>query len=188
MGQVQSRYRAVRTLQAAFTQTYVWGGKTRVESGTAYFARGGLMRWDYREPKEKLVVSDGKKLWLYIPEENQVTRSSMRLSDDPRVPFPLLVPHFDLHKLFSKFELADQALKAEDGDRVLRAYPRRGHEEDYEQVLMEVTPQFDVRRLVVFYPDRSVMEFRFDRIEENIALASALFKFTPPPGAEVIDQ
>src|SRR5438093_768835 len=75
VGQVQWRYRAVRTLQAAFTQTYVWGGKTRVESGTAYFARGGLMRWDYREPKEKLVVSDGKKLWLYIPEENQVTRS-----------------------------------------------------------------------------------------------------------------
>src|SRR5439155_14983013 len=110
---IDSRYRDVRTLKTEFTQTYVWGDSTRKESGTAYFARGGLMRWEYREPKDKLVVSDGKKLWLYIPEENQVTRSSMRLSDDPRVPFPLLVPHFDLHKLFSKFELADQALKAE---------------------------------------------------------------------------
>ena len=48
---IQSRYREVRTLRAAFTQTYQWGGTTRVERGTAYFARGGLMRWDYREPK-----------------------------------------------------------------------------------------------------------------------------------------
>ena len=185
---IESRYRSVRTLRAAFTQTYAWGETTRVESGTAYFARGGLMRWDYREPKDKLVVSDGKKLWLYIPEEKQATRSPVKSMDDPRVPFPLLVSHFDLHRIFSKIEFADQALKAEPGDRVLRGYPKHGYEEEYSQVLMEVTPQFDLRRLVVFYPDRSVMEFRFDRIERDVALASALFKFAPPAGTEVIDQ
>ncbi len=186
--EIQSRYRAVRTMRAAFTQTYEWGGTTRVERGTAYFARGGLMRWDYREPKSKLVVSDGKKLWLYIPEEKQVTRSAMKANEDARVPFPLLVTHFDLHRIFSKIELADQALKAEPGDRVLRGTPRRGYEDEYAQVLLEVTPSLDIRRLVVFYPDHSVMEFKFDDIEENVALASQLFTFTPPAGAEIIDQ
>src|SRR5690242_13004267 len=78
---IESRYRAVRTLRLAFTQTYQWGGRSRVESGTAYFARGGLMRWDYREPQSKLVVSDGKRLWLYIPEEKQVTLSSMKTNE-----------------------------------------------------------------------------------------------------------
>lgn len=185
---IESRYRSVRTLRAAFTQTYVWGETRRVESGTACFARGGLMRWDYTQPKEKLVVSDGKKLWLYIPEEKQVTRSSMKSNQDPRVPFPLLVSHFDLDRIFSRIEFADQALKAEPQDRVLRGLPKPGHEEEYTQVLMEVTPQFDVRRLVVFYPDHSVMEFAFDRIERNVAFASALFKFTPPAGTDVIDQ
>ena len=185
---IESRYRSVRTLRAAFTQTYAWGETRRVESGTAYFARGGLMRWDYREPKDKLVVSDGKKLWLYLPEERQVTRSPVKSIDDARVPFPLLVSHFDLRRMFSKIEFAEQALKAEPGDRVLRGYPKRAYEEEYSQVLMEVTPQFDVRRLVVFYPDRSVMEFSFERIERDVALASALFKFAPPAGTEVIDQ
>ena len=185
---IQSRYREVRTLRAAFTQTYQWGGTTRVERGTAYFARGGLMRWDYREPKSKLVVSDGKKLWLYLPEEKQATRSTMKTNQDARVPFPLLVTHFDLHRIFSKIESADSALKAEPGDRVLRGEPRRGYEDEYSQVLLEVTPSFDIRRLVVFYPDRSVMEFKFDEIERNVALGSNLFTFTPPAGAEIIDQ
>lgn len=186
--EIQARYRAVRTLRADFTQTYQSGGRTRVESGTAYFARGGLMRWDYREPQAKLVVSDGKKLWLYIPDEKQVTRSSMKTNEDARLPFPLLVSHFDLHRIFSKIEFADEALKAEPGDRVLRGIPRRGYEDEYTQVLMEMTASLDIRRLVVFYPDRSVMEFKFENIEKNIALASNLFAFAPPAGTEIIDQ
>ena len=185
---IESRYRNVRTLRAAFTQTYQWGGRTRVERGTAYFARGGLMRWDYTDPQSKLVVSDGKRLWLYIPEAKQVTRSDMKTNEDARVPFPLLVSHFDLHRIFSKIDWADNALKAEPGDRVLRGIPKRGYQEEYSEVLIEVTPSLDLRRLVVFYPDRSVMEFKFDNIQQNVALASRLFTFAPPAGTEVIDQ
>src|SRR5205823_12230267 len=146
---IESRYRSVRTLRAAFTQTYAWGETRRVESGTAYFARGGLMRWDYREPKDKLVVSDGKKLWLYLPEEKQATRSPVKSIDDARVPFPLLVSHFDLRRMFSKNELADQALKARPGDRALRGYPKHGQEEEYSQALVEVAPHLEVRLRVV---------------------------------------
>lgn len=185
---IEARYRSVRTLRVAFTQTYQWGGSTRVESGTAYFARGGLMRWDYTEPQSKLVVSDGKRLWLYIPEAKQVTRSTMKTNEDARVPFPLLVSHFDLHRIFSKIEWAGSALKADPGNRVLRGIPKRGYQEEYSEVLIEVTPSLDIRRLVVFYPDRSVMQFKFDDIQENVALASRLFTFAPPAGTEVIDQ
>ena len=67
--QFESSYHAVRTIRADFTQTYVSGGRTRIESGIVYFARAGLMRWDYQRPQPKLFLSDGKTLMLYIPEE-----------------------------------------------------------------------------------------------------------------------
>ena len=185
---IDSRYRDVRTLKVEFTQTYVWGETTRKESGTAYFARGGLMRWEYREPKDKLVIADGKKMWLYIPQEKQVTQSSFKPEDDPRVPFPLLLSHFSLRKVFSRIEHAEHALKAAPGDRVLRGYPRRGLEDLYTQVLFEITPKYDIKRLVVFYPDQSAMEFAFDHMEKNLTLAPTLFAFTPPAGSEVIAQ
>jgi outer membrane lipoprotein carrier protein len=185
---VDARYRGLRTLRAGFTQTYTWSGAPRVETGSASFARGGLMRWTYTDPQDKLVVSDGKTLWLYVPEDKQVTRSSVKSSEDPRVPFPFLLERFDLHKVFSKIQFDDQALKAEPGDRVLRGSPRRGLREVYSEVLMEVTPQFDIRRLVVFYPDHSVMEFKFDHWERNVMLSPSLFRFAPPPGSEVIDE
>jgi outer membrane lipoprotein carrier protein len=184
---LESSYHGVRTLRAQFTQTYQWGARTRVETGTVSFARGGLMRWDYREPSPKLFLATGKELILYIPAETQVTRSPVKSSEDIRVPFRLLLSRLNLRKVFSRIEFADDALDAQPGDRVLRATPKR-EEETYSDVLMEVTPDLDIRRLVVSYTDRSRMEFVFDHIERNVALSPTLFRFTPPPGAEIIKQ
>jgi outer membrane lipoprotein-sorting protein len=146
------------------------------------------MRWDYEQPQSKLFLSDGKSLLLYIPEEKQLTRSSLKASDDLRVPFRLLLSRLELRRVFSRLELAPDALKHPPEDRVLRGYPKKAFREDYQQVLMVISPQFDIRRLLVTLPDRSIMEFDFDHIERDVPLGRPLFRFTPPPGTEVIDQ
>lgn len=185
---LESSYRGVQSLRAEFTQTHVWGARTRVESGTVFFARGGLMRWDYLEPSPKLFLATSKQLMLYVPAENQLTRSPVKSSEDVRVPFRLLLSRLNLRKVFSKIEFADDALKPQPGCRVLRAFPKGGIDEAYSEVLMEVAPTFDIRRLVVVYADRSRMDFMFDRIERNVALNPSLFRFVPPPGVEIIEQ
>ncbi len=185
--QFESSYREVRTLRADFTQTYTLGGRTRIESGVVYFARGGLMRWDYQRPSQKLFLCDGKHLLLYIPDEKQLTRSPVKSSEDIRVPFRLLLTRLNLRRVFARFEFADEA-SHDSGDRVLRAYPKKELAEDYREVTMELGAQFDVRRLVVSFVDHSQMEFRFDHIDRDRQLPRSLFQFTPPPDTEVIDQ
>ena len=130
----------------------------------------------------------GKQLMLYLPAENQLTRTPVKSSEDIRVPFRLLLSRLNLRKVFAKIEFADAALKPQPGCRVLRAFPKSGIDEAYSEVLMEVAPTFDIRRLVVVYADRSRMEFVFERIERNAALSPALFGFVPPPGVEIIEQ
>lgn len=183
----ESSYSEVRSLRADFTETYILGERTRVESGVVYFARGGLMRWDYQRPSEKLFLCDGKHLLLYIPAEKQLTRSPVKSSDDIRVPFRLLLTRLDLRRVFARFEFADE-VGHDPGNRVLRAYPKKEYADDYQDVLMELSAQFDVRRLVVDLPDHSRLEFHFDRIARNPPLPPSLFHFSPPPGTEVIDQ
>lgn len=186
--QIESSYREVRSLRAAFTQTYTWGARKRVESGTVYFARGGLMRWEYSAPTEKLFLADGKNLYLYVPAEKQLTRSKLKSSGDIRVPFLLMLSRLSLRKMFSKIEIADREPKRDSGDLALRAFPKRDQEEDYQEVLIELDPRLDIRRLVVLLNDHSTMEFAFDHIERNVPLGSRLFHFTPLPGTEVIEQ
>lgn len=184
----ESSYRNVRTLQADFTQTYVLGGRSRTESGKVYFERGGRMRWDYERPQRKLFVSDGKHLILFVPAEEQVTRSSVKSSEDFRVPFRLLLSRLNLRKVFSHFEFSDDALQHEASVRVIRAYPKKEYEQDYREVLLALSPEFDIRQLQIIYADHSRMEFKFADIRRNVPLQPSLFHFTPPPDVEVIDQ
>ncbi len=184
----ESSYHGVNTLRADFTQSYTSGGRTRVESGTVSLAKGGRMRWDYREPEAKLFVSDGKELSLYIPAEKQVTRSGAKTTEDFRTPLGVLLSRLSLRKVFSKVEFADQALQAEVGNRVLRGYPKQGFEDEYREVLIELSPKMDIRRLVVFYADNSTMEFTFTNIQRNVDLSPSIFHFVLPPGVEVIQQ
>lgn len=186
--QFEASYHDVRSLRADFSQTYTLGGRTRIEAGQVSFARGGSMRWDYHRPMEKLFVSDGKQVSLYIPEEHQLTRSSMKASGDFRIPFELLLTRLNLHRVFAKVELDDRALNHDPANHVLRASPKKDFAEAYTDVLIELSPQFDMRRLVVNYPDHSRMEFSFDHIERNPALPPTLFHFTAPAGTEIIDQ
>jgi outer membrane lipoprotein carrier protein len=146
------------------------------------------MRWDYQRPQPKLFLADGKTLMLYIPEEKQLTRSPLKASDDVRIPFRLLLSRFNLRRVFSRLEFAPDALQHDPADRVLRAYPKKGFEAEYSQVVMVISPQFDIRRLLIILPDQSSMEFSFDHIERNVPLSRSLFRFTPPPGTEIIDQ
>ena len=184
----ESSYRGVNTLRAEFRQTYTSGGRTRVESGTVSLAKGGRMRWDYREPEAKLFVSDGKNLFLYVPGEKQVTQSAAKASEDFRTPLSVLLSRLSLRKVFSKIEFADQALEPEAGDRVLCGYPRKGFEDAYRQVLIELSPQMDIRRLIVLYADNSTMEFVFTHLQRNMALPPSTFRFVPPADAEVIRE
>ena len=186
--QFESSYHAVKTIRADFTQTYTTEGRTQTESGVVYFARGGLMRWDYQQPQPKLFLSDGKTLQLYVPEEKQLTRTAVKASDDVRVPFRLLLSRLELRRVFSRIEFAPDAPQHQAVDRVLRGYPKKALQEDYRQVLMEIGPQFDIRRLLVTLSDRSTMEFDFDHIERDVPLSRSWFQFVAPPGTEVIDQ
>jgi outer membrane lipoprotein carrier protein len=181
-------YQGVRTLKANFTQSSFAWGRRRVESGTVYMEQGGKMRWEYREPEPKLFLSTGKELLLYIPQEKQLTVSPIKGAGNVQVPLTMILSRLDLNKIFSRIEFADQALKHDPGDRVLRGVPRSRYRGDYSGALIELTPNFDIRRLVVLYADNSTMQFDFSDFHRNVSVDGSLFAFNPPPGTEIIHQ
>lgn len=186
--EVQSSYRDVEAIRADFTQTYDAGGANRVETGTVVFARGGRMRWDYREPEKKVFLSNKKEVLLYLPEEGQLNRSSVKQSEDFRVPFRLLLSRIDLRKVFSKFEDAGNQFQHPPGDRVIIGYPKNADKMGYKHVVMEFDPQMDIRRLEIVYTNNTVMKFGFSHIDRNPTLTAAMFELTPPAGTQIINH
>ena len=95
---VDSHYNQLQTLQTEFTETYEGAGVEREESGSLWLKKPGKMRWEYRSPKEKLFLSDGKDAWFYLPDDRQVRRTSVKKLDDLRSPLAFLLGKTRLEK------------------------------------------------------------------------------------------
>ncbi len=183
---VDKRYNRLRSLQAEFTESYRGMGAARTESGTLWLKRPGRMRWEYRQPREKLFVTDGKTAWFYLPLERQVRRAPVNKLDDLRSPLRYLLGKSRLEKEFAGLAVAEGVTPSAPGNVVLRGLPRI-LQDRVREVLLEVTRDGRITRIVIEELDDSTTEFRFRNLVENGSMSEERFRFTPPEGAEVID-
>jgi outer membrane lipoprotein carrier protein len=183
--QVNERYNHLQTLTAEFTEIYQGSGMDRTESGTLWLKKPGKMRWEYRSPEEKLFIDDGHDGWLYLPAEKQVRKSSMKKLDDIRSPLAFLLGKTKLEKELAGLSFAPDVQTWHPDDVILRGVPR-GMEDTLRQILLEITPEHVIARILLYGTDDSITEYRFSGQKENLALPDARFRFSPPPGVEVI--
>ncbi len=186
---LQRKYSSVRDLQMDFIQTYKSPRRpAKTETGVVFLRRPGMMRWEYKTPKEKLFVSNGKTVYFYLPEEKQVQKTRVKESRDQRVPFLFLLGKGNLKKDFSKIEWAEDNRPFFEGNKVIYAYPKKTIDE-FARILMEFNPQtFQLQRVTVFDIDGATSEFVFTNVRENIGTSAQLFSFSIPPHTEVLDS
>ena len=183
---VDERYNHLRSLQADFTEIYRGAGMERTESGTLWLKKPGKMRWQYRSPREKLFLSDGKDAWFYLPGERQVRRTAVKKLDDLRSPLAFLLGKTKLEKELQALSLAPDVAPLATEDVVLRGVPK-SLADRVSQVLLEITPQHWISRIIIEQVDGSVTEYRFTNQRENMAVPDQQFQFSVPDGVEVID-
>jgi outer membrane lipoprotein carrier protein len=171
----------VKSGRAAFTQTVtsVDGAKKKDSSGQFEFVRPNRFRFTYAKPFEQQIVADGQKVWLYDVDLNQVTVRPMTQAIGA-TPAALLAGS----TLDKEFEL--KALPASDGLEWVQAAPRV---KDGPIQSLRVGFKGSVLaalEIVDAFGQRSML--RFTALEQNVKLPDETFRFTPPKGADVIQQ
>jgi outer membrane lipoprotein carrier protein len=173
--------RDVKSGRAAFTQTVTSadGARTKTSRGEFEFARPDRFRFTYLKPFQQLIVADGQKVWLHDPELNQV--SSRRIDQALGATPAALLAGASLEPAFT---LTAQASR--DGVDWVLATPRAK-----EGPFQSMRVGFRGRTLAQVeitdsFGQRSKLDF--DGFVANPALAAERFRFTPPAGADVIEQ
>ena len=183
---VDDHYNRLRSLQTDFTEVYRGDGAERSESGTLWLKKPRKMRWEYRSPREKLFISDGKAVWFYLPAEKQLRKSDFRKLDDVRSPIAFLLGKTKLeNELQGLSKVVDQA-PLDPANTLLRGVPKT-FADRISEVLLEVTPSSQLARIVLTEVDGATTDFRFANPKENLEVSDRLFQFTPPPGIETIE-
>ena len=184
---VDRHYNHLRTLECEFTEIYSGSGSERTESGMLWLKKPGKMRWEYRSPRAKLFVVDGKNAWFYVPGERQVRRASMKKLDDLRSPLAFLLGKTKLEKELRGLSLAPDVAPLAAGDIMLRGVPG-GLRDRLTQVLLEITPDSSISRIVLEESDGATIEYRFGKNKEDVQIADQQFEFRVPDGVEVVEE
>jgi len=184
---VDEHYNRLHSLQAEFTEIFRGAGMDRTESGTLWLKKPGKMRWEYRSPKDKLFLSDGKDAWFYLPGDKQVRKTPVKKLDDLRSPLGLLLGKTRLEKELHGLGFAPDVTPLAPGDLVLRGVPQ-ALADRVSEVLLEITPANQIRRIEIQDVNGAITEYRFEEQHEDVEIGDGRFRFTPPPGVETIEE
>ena len=183
---VDAHYNHLHSLQAEFTEEYRGSGIDRTEAGTVWLKKPGKMRWEYRSPREKLFVSDGKDAWFYVPGDRQARKTAAKKLEDVRSPLAFLLGKTKLEKELQGLSLAPDVTPLATGNVVLRGVPQ-AMADRVNEVVLEVTPDHQIARIVIQEVDGSSTEYRFAEMKEDVTIGDGRFAFKPPAGTETVE-
>lgn len=180
-------YNNLKSFKAEFTEVYQGPGIARTESGTLWLKKPGKMRWEYKNPTEKLFLSDSHTAFFYVPGERQARKTPLKNLDDIRSPLRYLLGKTKLEKELEGLSIASDLTPFKASDTVLRGVPKE-MKDRISEVVLEISPSFQIDRIIIREVDSTTTDFRFSNTLENVPVEDSLFRFNPPPGVEVIEE
>jgi len=170
------------SMRAQFSQVVndKQGRKEQEVEGTMQLQRPNKFRWDYKKPYEQQIVSDGKQVFLFDADLQQVTirELSKALGSSPAA---LLAGGEAVEKSFT---LKNATRK--DGLTWVLALPK-DKDSGFERVLLGFKVE-ELRKMEMYDSFNHVTHITFTEVERNPVLQEATFLFITPKGADVVGE
>ena len=184
---LQKKIDAVKDFTTDFTHVYEGGvlKKKVTERGRLLVKKPGKMRWDYTTPEQKEFVSDGVKMYSYIPQDKQVIVTSVPPEDHATTPALFLAGKGSLTRDFTA-SLVETPAGMPPGAHGLKLVPK-ARQAEFEWLILAVDPgTLAIRGLQTIDAQGGISSFSFANLKENVGLADKEFAFKIPRGVDVV--
>jgi len=183
---LQARYEETRTMAADFKQStsVPMTTRKRLGAGKVVIFKPGRIRWDYLTPDRQVLISDGKKVSMYLADSAQmmVQPVSQYINSDVTYAF-----FAGTGNIVRDFKVLPPERKGDANLRAIKLVPKAEHPQvDYLHIWVD--ENFMVRRLEIVDHFGSITDLVFSNITRNEPVSPDVFVFTPPLGTEIIEQ
>ena len=181
---IQQKYEKVSTFEANFTQeSYVkMMNQTQSVKGTVKIKKPGKMKWVYGAPDTQTLISDGKTLWLYVPEEEQATKVPVESIYSSNTPALFLAGKGKLTRSFNV-----ESVNEENKNILVTLVPKNEDQSLARLVLYANKKNYQITGSTVYDKLGNKTEIRFSRIRINREIPEEQFQLKTPPGVEILD-
>ncbi len=173
----------VSTMQSAFTQQVIdeKGAVRQSSSGNVFLSRPGKFRWEYAAPDKHEIVADGKNVWVYDVELDQVTVKPMTQALSA-APVGMLTQKQSVDKQFNVQEMEAEGSTLE----WFRLTPKK-QDSDFTTMDLGISAT-GVEEMILGDKFGQQTYIKFQGLRTDIDIDKSRFSFTPPKGADVIGK
>ncbi len=186
---LQAKYDRINDFSADFVHGYRGGvlKQQATERGRMMVKKPGKMRWEYTAPEKKTFVSDGHKMYSYLPKDRQVIVSTVPATDGQAAsPALFLTGKGSITRDYNA--AFEKEAEAPAGTIALKLTPKK-RQAEYDWLTLVVDPgTLRLRMLVTVDPQGGRSTFTFSNLKENVGLADNLFVFSMPRNVDVVND
>jgi len=177
---LQQFFHDLRTLSGEFSQRVEAAAlkSPRLTHGSFAIMRPGKFRWEYQKPYQQQLVSDGKNIWIYDIDLEQVTQKkwSAAVSDTPA---QLLAGDAGLDKNFTV-----KSLSSANDEAGYELSPKKA-DTGFSTIKL-IFIKRELKKMILQDALGQVTTLEFTRLQRNGAVDAKQFNFTPPKGVDVL--
>jgi outer membrane lipoprotein carrier protein len=184
LDKIQQQYEKISTFEADFTQSsYVkMMNQTQKIKGKVKIKKPGKMKWVYNAPDTQILISNGKSLWLYVPEEEQATKVPMESIYSSNTPALFLAGKGKLTQSFNV-----ESVSEENQNILVTLIPKDEDQGLARLVLHADKKNYQITGSTVYDKLGNKTEILFSRTRINREIAEEQFQLKTPPGVEILD-
>lgn len=181
---IQEQFDLVNTFKADFEQkSYVkLMNQTQKAKGQVQIKKPGKMRWEYKAPEPQILVSDHKTLWLYVPEDEQVTKVPVASVYSSNTPALFLSGRGKLTEIFNVLQVS------EEGNEITVVLGAKTEDQNLDRLVLYVdNKNYQITGSTVYDKLGNRTDIRFQNIKINMDIPAETFQFNIPEGVELLD-
>ena len=186
---LQKKYDGIRDFSSDFVHSYRGGvlRKQLSEKGRLLVKKPGKMRWEYTAPEAKTFISDGLKIYSYIPADKQVLVTSVPKDDAATTPALFLAGKGSLTRDFA-VSAGTVPEGFASGTRALKLIPKTP-QPDYDSLILLIDPStLTLRGMITSDPQGGTSTLAFTNLKENTGVADTEFVFNIPRGVDIVSE
>jgi outer membrane lipoprotein-sorting protein len=182
---VERKLRSLRSLQANFSQIYYSStfSTPLEEKGKFYFQKPNWMRWEYKNPEEKIFLYKEGAFLMYFPEDKEVIQSDLSKEKYESEILTLLSGQKNLKDDYT----VEFSPFPSDSQKTWKLKLTPNEESDYTHVLLEIDEKtWLIRKAIFFDWAGNKSEFQFSQIKTDVRFPQKIFELDLPPDVEII--
>lgn len=184
---IQIKYKGINDFYATFRQdaTIKALDKVQTANGELWIKKDAKMRWNYINPGQDQIISDGTNLWYYYKDEDYVVKANLKeMGSNPN----LISLLSDLNNLKKVFKIKVSSTQEENKPYYLiDLTPLDSENDDINKISLAIEKDsLIIHKLFLYDPFNNLTIVKLNNIKINKGIKDKVFEFKVPKGVEVV--